>query len=92
MRMLYWFLIMAVPITAAQFPAPVVDTPAQGPQTAVLAGGCFWGVEAVFENLRGVSSVVSGYAGGSKNTAHYEIVGTGRTGHAESVRISYDPS
>jgi len=63
-----------------------------GPETAVLAGGCFWGVEAVFEHVRGVSNVVSGYAGGDASTARYEIVGTGTTGHAESVRITYDPA
>jgi peptide-methionine (S)-S-oxide reductase len=57
----------------------------------VLAGGCFWGVEAVFERLEGVQDVVSGYAGGSKATAHYQIVSTGTTGHAESVQITYDP-
>jgi peptide-methionine (S)-S-oxide reductase len=61
-------------------------------QTAVLAGGCFWGLEAVFERLRGVSNVVSGFAGGSALTAHYEIVSTGTTGHAESVKIRYDPA
>ncbi len=68
--------------------------PVAGKQTAtaVLAGGCFWGVEAVFERLKGVSNVVSGFAGGSKTTAHYEIVSTGMTGHAESVEITYDPS
>src|SRR5262245_53493652 len=79
---------------APRFPDPAVDpAPAKaGPQTAVLAGGCFWGVEAVFERLNGVSDVVSGYAGGSKSTAHYEVVGTGTTGHAESVQITYDPS
>ncbi|MDQ6825697.1 MAG: peptide-methionine (S)-S-oxide reductase MsrA [Candidatus Eremiobacteraeota bacterium] len=65
---------------------------ARGTQTVVLAGGCFWGMEAVFESLKGVSKVVSGYAGGNKATAHYEIVSTGLTGHAESVKISYDPS
>jgi peptide-methionine (S)-S-oxide reductase len=81
--------------TAAEFPDPVKDAPAaagSAEQTAVLAGGCFWGVEAVFERLKGVKDVVSGYAGGTKATAHYEIVGSGGTGHAESVRISYDPS
>jgi peptide-methionine (S)-S-oxide reductase len=62
-----------------------------GPQTAVLAGGCFWGVEAVFEHLKGVTNVVSGFAGGDRSTAHYETVSTGRTGHAESVQITYDP-
>ena len=61
-------------------------------QKVVLAGGCFWGMEGVFESLKGVSNVVSGYAGGSKKTAHYEIVSTGLTGHAESVEITYDPS
>jgi peptide-methionine (S)-S-oxide reductase len=79
---------------ASRFPDPAVD-PAPGKpgtQTAVLAGGCFWGVEAVFEKLNGVSEAVSGYAGGSKGTAHYEIVGTGTTGHAESVQITYDPA
>jgi len=79
---------------ATRIPDPAVDpAPAQpGKQTAVLAGGCFWGVEAVFERLNGVSDVVSGYAGGSKGSAHYEIVGTGTTGHAESVQITYDPA
>src|SRR5512142_1136174 len=61
-------------------------------QTAVFAGGCFWGVDAVFKHVRGVSKVVSGYAGGSAETARYETVGTGTTGHAESVQITYDPS
>ena len=77
----------------SKFPAPVQDikpTDARE-QSAVLAGGCFWGVEAVFERLAGVSEVVSGYAGGSKGSARYEMVGTGTTGHAESVRITYDP-
>lgn len=61
-------------------------------QQVVLAGGCFWGMQAVFEQLHGVTKVVAGYAGGSAATAHYEIVSTGLTGHAESVEISYDPS
>jgi peptide-methionine (S)-S-oxide reductase len=65
---------------------------AVGRQTAVLAGGCFWGVDAVFKHVKGVSSVVSGYAGGSANTAQYETVSTGKTGHAESVKFTYDPS
>jgi len=76
-------------------PDPVVDAPlaaTKGEQTAVLAGGCFWGIEAVFEHVKGVIDVDSGYAGGSASTAHYEIVSGGRTGHAESVRIKYDPS
>jgi len=58
----------------------------------VLAGGCFWGMQLVFESLRGVDRVVAGYAGGNADTAHYEIVSTGATGHAESVEISYDPA
>jgi len=58
----------------------------------VLAGGCFWGMEAVFDSLRGVSRVVSGYSGGNAATAHYEIVSTGMTGHAESVEVTYDPT
>ncbi|HEX3553534.1 MAG TPA: peptide-methionine (S)-S-oxide reductase MsrA [Thermoanaerobaculia bacterium] len=75
-------------------PAPAVDTPAAeatGLQTAVLAGGCFWGLQGMFEHVQGVTKVVAGYAGGSKETAHYEMVGTERTGHAESVEITYDP-
>lgn len=77
-------------------PDPAVDVNPNAPEprkeTAVLAGGCFWGVEAVFEQLAGVDKVVSGFAGGDAKTAHYEIVSTGRTGHAESVEITYDPS
>ena len=74
-------------------PAPLVDNPkASGPlQTAVLAGGCFWGVQGVFEHMRGVMKVLSGYSGGEKATAQYEIVSSGRTGHAESVQIVFDP-
>jgi peptide-methionine (S)-S-oxide reductase len=77
---------------ARKFPDATLDPPAQGEQTAVFAGGCFWGVEGVFEHVRGVKSAVAGYAGGSKNTASYETVSTGQTGHAESVRVTYDPS
>ncbi|HEX4558206.1 MAG TPA: peptide-methionine (S)-S-oxide reductase MsrA [Mycobacterium sp.] len=79
---------------SAPIPAPLVDEPAgnTGSETAVLAGGCFWGVQGVFQHVRGVSQAVSGYAGGQSSTAHYETVGTGNTGHAESVRITYDPS
>ncbi len=79
---------------ATVIPAPAVDLPpaAAGQlQTAVLAGGCFWGVQAVFQHVKGVESAVSGYAGGEQATAHYEMVGTGRTGHAESVKITFDP-
>jgi methionine-S-sulfoxide reductase/methionine-R-sulfoxide reductase len=76
------------------FPDPPAEEAGSGTElkTAVLAGGCFWGVEGVFESLAGVTDVVSGYSGGSAENAHYELVGTGETGHAESVRISYDPS
>lgn len=76
-------------------PDPAVDAPlaaAKGEQTAVLAGGCFWGIEAVFEHVKGVADVTSGYSGGSAETANYEMVSSGDTGHAESVRITYDPS
>jgi peptide-methionine (S)-S-oxide reductase len=65
--------------------------PGQNLETAVLAGGCFWGVQAVFQHTKGVSQATSGYAGGSKDTAEYEVVGSGRTGHAESVEIKFDP-
>jgi peptide-methionine (S)-S-oxide reductase len=76
-------------------PDPVVDAPLaakKGEQVAVLAGGCFWGIEAVFEHVKGVIDAASGYAGGSAGTANYEAVSGGRTGHAESVRVKYDPS
>jgi peptide-methionine (S)-S-oxide reductase len=75
-------------------PAPALDTPAaeaQGSETAVLAGGCFWGLQGMFEHVQGVKKVVAGYSGGAKETAHYEMVGTERTGHAESVEITFDP-
>ena len=65
---------------------------ANGFQTAVFAGGCFWGVEAVFEDLKGVSNVVSGYSGGTQATANYQKVSDGKTGHAEVVRVTYDPN
>ena len=80
---------------AAPLPDPRIDAPLakiKGTQTAVFAGGCFWGVEGVFEHVKGVSQVVSGYAGGSVDKPSYEQVSSGTTGHAESVRISYDPS
>ncbi|MGB3866189.1 MAG: peptide-methionine (S)-S-oxide reductase MsrA [Xanthobacteraceae bacterium] len=77
---------------AVVIPPPAVDLPAAtGPQTAVVAGGCFWGVQGVFQHTAGVLKAVSGYAGGDKSTAMYEIVGTGTTGHAEAVEITYDP-
>ena len=76
--------------TAAEMPAEP-QAPAEGAETAVLAGGCFWGVEAVFEELAGVIDVASGYSGGQADTANYAMVGSGKTGHAESVRIVFDP-
>ena len=79
---------------AVALPAPRVDAPTaagQGDQIAVLAGGCFWGVESVFEHVKGVRKVVAGYAGGSARTAHYDDVSDGDTGHAESVQIQFDP-
>jgi peptide-methionine (S)-S-oxide reductase len=79
----------------AAVPAPAVDAAratAPGQQTAVLSGGCFWGVQAVFQHVKGVIKATSGYSGGSAKTAEYETVSTGETGHAESVEIVYDPS
>jgi peptide-methionine (S)-S-oxide reductase len=79
----------------AAFPRPAVDAPlasAKAQEIAVLAGGCFWGIQAVFQHLKGVISATSGYSGGAANTAHYEEVSTGETGHAESVKIVFDPS
>jgi peptide-methionine (S)-S-oxide reductase len=74
-------------------PAPVLAAPVEtGVQKIVLAGGCFWGVEAVFEHTRGVISAVSGYAGGAEKDASYKRITTGQTGHAESVEITYDPA
>jgi peptide-methionine (S)-S-oxide reductase len=80
---------------AVPFPNAAMDIPlaeARATETAVIAGGCFWGVEAVFEHVKGVVDVVSGYTGGTADTARYDTVGSGRTGHAEAVRITYDPS
>ena len=74
-------------------PSPAVDEQAGGktPEVAVIAGGCFWGVQGVFQHVKGVMNAVSGYAGGDKATAHYDMTSTGATGHAESVQITYDP-
>src|SRR3984885_15017894 len=76
-----------------RLPAPLVDeTPkGAGTETLILAGGCFWGVQGVFQHVRGVVNAVSGYDGGAADTAQYEVVSTGTTGNAESVRITYDP-
>lgn len=73
-------------------PSPALDEPLKGgTETAVFAGGCFWGVQGVFQHVTGVKEAMSGYAGGKGEDAHYQVVGTGRTGHAESVRITFDP-
>jgi peptide-methionine (S)-S-oxide reductase len=91
-------LLWHSPMLAAEAPVviapPAIDNPkAPGPaQTAVLSGGCFWGVQGVFQHVRGVERVVAGYAGGEKATAQYETVSSGNTGHAESVKITFDPA
>jgi peptide-methionine (S)-S-oxide reductase len=77
---------------AKVIPPPAVDESATAPsEVAVLAGGCFWGVQGVFQHVDGVTNAVSGYAGGDQKTAHYEVVGSGRTGHAETVKVTFDP-
>lgn len=79
----------------ASIPAPALDaakSSGTGQQTAVVAGGCFWGIQAVFQHVKGVTNATSGYSGGEAKTAQYEIVSSGETGHAESVKITYDPS
>jgi peptide-methionine (S)-S-oxide reductase len=99
--MLLTLTIAGVPACSARdranatLPNPVLDAPiatTKAEQTAVVAGGCFWGIQAVFQHVKGVISATSGYAGGSAKTAEYELVSTGETGHAESVKITYDPS
>ena len=80
---------------AVKLPDAAADTPlskTKSTQTVVLAGGCFWGIQAVFEHVKGVNSATAGYSGGAANTAQYETVSTGQTGHAESVKVVYDPS
>ena len=83
-------------IVPDDFPDPIVDLPPAAPgapsTTAILAGGCFWCTEAVYKDLNGVLSVVPGYAGGTRETADYETVSTGRTNHAEAIRVTYDPA
>jgi peptide-methionine (S)-S-oxide reductase len=89
-----WTTLAVSGEAATAIPAPAVDAPAQqsaASETAVLAGGCFWGVQAVFQHVKGVTQAVSGYAGGTKDTAQYETVSSGRTGHAESVAVTFDP-
>jgi peptide-methionine (S)-S-oxide reductase len=80
---------------AANIPSPAVDAAlatTKSQQTAVISGGCFWGIQAVFQHVKGVTTATSGYSGGAANTAEYELVSNGDTGHAESVKITYDPS
>lgn len=77
---------------AVAVPAPDIDLPAAATDTVVLGGGCFWGVQGVFQHVKGVKSALSGYAGGAASTARYDDVGTGRTGHAEVVQVEYDPT
>ncbi len=96
-------LALALALTACQQPADAAETAVTAPaaqriaresglRTAIFAGGCFWGVEGVFSHMRGVTSAVSGYHGGSARTADYESVGAGGTGHAEAVKVTYDPA
>src|SRR5436190_23867140 len=86
-------LVSAGALMAAGFPDPLLDDKgSKGKQTAVLAGGCFWCVEVVFQQIEGVEKVVSGYSGGDAASAHYDIVSTGKTGHAESVQVTFDAS
>jgi len=103
-RLIGWALLLPLAAAVSQFPAHAVETgtiipspmvdmpeaPSGNLQTAVLAGGCFWGVQAVFQHVKGVESAVSGYSGGDKAAAHYNDVSSGRTGHAESVKITFD--
>src|SRR5271170_2503857 len=98
LRTLSLLLVMSAlagPVAAEGFtkiPAPVVDAPAgAATENVVFAGGCFWGVQGVFQHVKGVVNAVSGYAGGEASTAEYETVSTGETGHAESVRVTFDP-
>jgi len=92
---LVWHAVPSFAETARRVPAPTADLvaapTAAKTETAVFAGGCFWGVQGVFQHVKGVSNAVSGYAGGEASTARYQQVGSGRTGHAEAVRITYDP-
>lgn len=92
--LLLWQVVACSQETAVIIPAPADDesAPAMSSEKAVFAGGCFWGVQGVFQHVKGVTRAVSGYAGGARDTAQYETVGGGDTGHAESVEVTYDPS
>lgn len=95
LRRLLLLPLAAASLTAASFPEPPnvpTTIPAKSTETVVLAGGCFWGMELVFDHLKGVKSASPGYAGGTKGTADYDTVSTGRTGHAEAVKIVFDPA
>ncbi|MGI8853097.1 MAG: peptide-methionine (S)-S-oxide reductase MsrA [Methyloceanibacter sp.] len=88
-----WFAVSQSGAEEARvIPPPAIDEKSQAKEeVAVIAGGCFWGVQGVFQHVKGVTNAVSGYAGGARKTAHYDMVGLGSTGHAEAVRITYDP-
>jgi len=87
-----WRLVDLSANAAVTIPPPTMDEPVGGAsETVVLAGGCFWGVQGVFQHVRGVTSAISGYSGGKPDTAQYETVSSGRTGHAESVKVTFDP-
>ena len=91
------FATWQLPAVAAEdaviIPPPSIDEkPSAATEKAVFAGGCFWGVQGVFQHVKGVTNAVSGYSGGDRETAHYEMVGSSRTGHAETVEVTYDPS
>ncbi|WP_201840669.1 peptide-methionine (S)-S-oxide reductase MsrA [Microvirga zambiensis] len=87
-----WRLVDLSANAAVTIPPPMMDEPVGGAsETVVLAGGCFWGVQGVFQHVRGVTSAISGYSGGKPDTAQYETVSSGRTGHAESVKVTFDP-
>lgn len=95
LRLLPLATVAAAGLMAASFPDPPSSEPAAAAPkkaVAVLAGGCFWGMEGVFEHVKGVTDTQVGYSGGAKNTAHYEMVSGGNTGHAESLKVTYDPS
>ncbi|HRO11968.1 MAG TPA: peptide-methionine (S)-S-oxide reductase MsrA [Amaricoccus sp.] len=88
-----WQVLPSFAREGIAIPPPALDVPAgEGIETAVLAGGCFWGVQGVFQHVKGVTGAVSGYAGGAAETARYRVVGSGRTGHAEAVAVSFDPA
>jgi peptide-methionine (S)-S-oxide reductase len=90
---LLWQLSSHASEAPVVIPAPILDElkTTTGLQTAVLAGGCFWGIQGVFEHVQGVKKVLSGYAGGDKGSAHYDAVSSGTSGHAEAVQITFDP-